>query len=217
MFRRLLLAALLAAAVAIPAGHADNPALTGTVGPGFSISLTDASGSPVTHLDPGAYTVVVHDLSGIHNFHLSGPGVSQLTDVEGTGDSTWAITVQDGATYTFVCDVHPSLKGTFTVGNVVAKPPAAAPKLLASVGPGASISLATEAGAAFRAIAAGSYTISGRDLSAKDNFHLRGPGLDRKTSVAGKGAFSWTVKLAAGVYTFGSDAHPALKGRFTVK
>ena len=43
--------------------------------------------------------------------------MSQTTDVEGTGDTTWTVTLQDGS-YTFLCDAHPTtMKSTFTVGQ----------------------------------------------------------------------------------------------------
>lgn len=77
MTTRIVLVALLAA-LFLPSAlaWADNPRLVATVGrnDSFSISLSDASGSPVTHLDPGTYDVAVRDLSEMHNFHLHGPG-----------------------------------------------------------------------------------------------------------------------------------------------
>src|SRR3954454_22746648 len=104
-------------ALAVPgAAHADGT-LVGTVGPGFSIGLTGPDGKAVTQLVAGTYTVLVHDQADIHNFHLSGPGVNEATDVEGTGDTTWTVTLQNG-TYTFVCDAHPTtMKGAFSVGQ----------------------------------------------------------------------------------------------------
>ena len=56
MIRLGVLLILAAAALASAAG-ADTPTLQGSVGPAFTISLTDSSGSAVTHLDPGAYGV----------------------------------------------------------------------------------------------------------------------------------------------------------------
>ena len=120
MPRRLSLVLLLSAAAlvfALPGGArpAQN-ALTGTVGPGFSISLVDESGNLVTHLDPGTYTITVKDLSAEHNFDLTGPGVAQHTEVETTGTVTWTVTFTDGV-YTYVCDAHPTqMKGQFAVG-----------------------------------------------------------------------------------------------------
>jgi len=56
--------------------------IVGTVGPGFTIALKDDGGTAVTHLDPGTYSVLVHDASDFHDFHLTGPGVDVRTEVE---------------------------------------------------------------------------------------------------------------------------------------
>lgn len=117
---------LIAAAVAVclfaaTPTSADNGRLTGSVGPGFAISVTDSSGATVKHLDPGTYTLLVPDLSEEHDFHLSGPSVDVSTDILFVGDTTFTITVKDG-TYSFVCDAHPSrMQGLFTAGT--APPP----------------------------------------------------------------------------------------------
>src|SRR5581483_11629431 len=63
--------------------------LTGTVGTNdaFQLSLTDPAGAPAKHLDAGTYTLVVHDNSSFHNFHLFGPGaVDVSTGVDTIGD-----------------------------------------------------------------------------------------------------------------------------------
>jgi hypothetical protein len=89
--------------------------------------------------------------------------------------------------------------------------------LSARVGPRTSISLKTAAGSPVRALAAGTYAVTVQDLSAKDNFHLSGAaGLDRRTSVAGRGRLRWRLALTPGTYRYRSDAHPQLKGSFTV-
>jgi plastocyanin len=89
--------------------------LTGTVGPGFTISLKQGS-KRVTKLKPGKYTFVINDKSGIHNFHLRGPGVNKMTSVGFTGKKTWKLTLKKG-TYKYVCDPHASsMKGSFKVG-----------------------------------------------------------------------------------------------------
>jgi plastocyanin len=89
--------------------------LTATVGPGFDISLKDTDGNDVTDLKAGDYTVKVDDKSDIHNFHLSGPGVEETTDVSGTGSDSWNVTFKAG-NYTFQCDPHAdSMNGAFTV------------------------------------------------------------------------------------------------------
>src|SRR5262249_45939741 len=101
---------------AIPTKKTDGQ-LVGSVGPGFTISLKDASGANVPPLDAGTYTPLVHDLSDEHNFPLSGPGVGVTTDVIGNGDQTFTINVTDGV-YRFQCDAHPTLmKGAFAGGT----------------------------------------------------------------------------------------------------
>jgi len=189
--------------------------LTGTVGAGdaFSIALRDGSGIKVTHLDPGDYTITVHDFSSLHNFHLFGPGsIDQATDVDGTGDVTWNVTLVDGV-YNYVCDAHPQqMKGSFRVG--VAPPPP--PKLKGKVGPGKTISLRTAAGAAVKSLTAGTYSVSVQDLTKKDNFHLSGPGISKKTSVKGKSKPTWKLTFAVGSYSYRSDAHKKLKRKFSV-
>ena len=63
----------------------------------------------------GTYTIAVRDLSDMHNFHLSGPGLNRATSVAGTGSTTWTAKLKKG-TYTYVCDPHAStMRGTFTV------------------------------------------------------------------------------------------------------
>jgi len=203
-----LLAVVAVAALGGPAA-ADNPVLIAKVGENdsFNISLTDATGAKVTHLDPGDYTIQVSDLSDMHNFDLTGPGVSKSTGVSDIGSQTWNVTFTDG-TYKFQCDIHPTtMKGTFTVGT----PPTPTPtqKLSGGVGPGAKISL-TKSAKAGKAV----LTIS--DRSKKDNLHLTGPGVNKKTGIAFTGTVKWTVTLKAGTYTFRSDAHKALKGTLKV-
>jgi plastocyanin len=111
-----LLGALTAFALPHPGG-ASNPKLTGTVGPGYTITLTDADGNSVTSLPAGTYDIEVHDNAAIHNFHLFGSGsVDESTDVAGTGQVTWTVTLVAG-TYTYQCDPHADLgmRATFTV------------------------------------------------------------------------------------------------------
>ena len=196
---------VLAPVAALASGAAaDTPTLQGSVGPGFTITLKDASGNPVTHLDPGAYAVHVSDLGDIHDFHLVGPGVDQATTIPGTGDFNWAVTLSNG-TYRFFCDAHPTLmKGSFTVGT-----PPAFQSLKGSVGPGLRIAFAHSA-------SAGRAKVTIRDLTTKDDFHLVGPGVNKKTGVAFKGTVAWSVTLKAGKYAFRSDAHKALHGTLTV-
>src|ERR1051326_2754553 len=112
---KFVLIAALAAALLVPAAFASTPTLNGTVGPGFTITLTK-SGKKVTKLTHGTYVFKIADKSSIHNFHLTGPGsVNKKTSVGGTGTTTWKITLKKG-TYKFICDPHASfMKGSFTV------------------------------------------------------------------------------------------------------
>ena len=113
--RIVLLAALVALVVAAAApGATKSPVLVGTVGPGFTITLTQG-GKKVTALKAGVYTFKIADKSNIHNFHLTGPGVNKKTAVAFVGNQTWTITLKKG-TYKYVCDPHaPIMKGSFKV------------------------------------------------------------------------------------------------------
>jgi plastocyanin len=205
-----VVAALLAVMISVLLGaagaaHADNPVLTGDVGvnDSFTITLTDANGARVTHLDTGTYTLRVHDHSAFHDFHLSGPGnVDVSTTPDFVGDQTFTVTLVDGQ-YFFQCDPHSSqMKGNFTVGTFTAPPPkptpAAAQKLAASIGPGASFRLGPLAG-----VSAGKAVITVSDRSAKDGFRLAGPGVARTTGAKFRGTVKWTVTLQAGKYSYG--------------
>ena len=94
---------------------ASGTTLTASVGPGFEISVTDASGNDVSTLTAGTYTIDVDDQSDAHNFHLTGTGVDEMTDVGGTGTDTWTVTFEAGS-YHFQCDPHAStMNGDFEV------------------------------------------------------------------------------------------------------
>jgi hypothetical protein len=112
--RTLVLAAALAGALAVPAVAAGRP-FEGTVGPGATITLQRANGSPVRHASPGAHRFAISDRSAVHNFHLIGPGVSRKTGIAFIGSRTWTVTLQAG-TYRFRCDAHPrTMHGRFLV------------------------------------------------------------------------------------------------------
>ena len=106
-------AAALAMATAAPAA---TPKVNGTVGPSFTIGITQ-NGKKVTSLKAGKVTFVVADKSSIHNFEISGPKgfAKKLTDVGFTGTKTVTLTLPAGS-YTFFCKPHKSsMKGTFKV------------------------------------------------------------------------------------------------------
>jgi plastocyanin len=106
------LAAVLAG-LAVTAGasaSASANSLTGSVGPGFTISISKKS------VKAGKYTITIKDKSNIHNFHLIGPGVNKKTSVGAVGTFTWKVTLKKG-TYRFICDPHATImKGTLKVG-----------------------------------------------------------------------------------------------------
>jgi plastocyanin len=84
------------------AAGAGGKTLSGSVGPGYDISMKE------TTVAPGTYTLNVDDQGTIHDFHFTGPGgVDVKTDVSGTGEKSFTVTLQKG-TYTFVCDPHSS-------------------------------------------------------------------------------------------------------------
>jgi plastocyanin len=65
-------------------------------------------------------------------------------------------------------------------------------------------------------VRAGTHRIKIEDRARIHNFHLRGPGVDRRTSVAGTTETIWTVTLKPGRYTFFCDPHPSMRGTFRV-
>ena len=107
-------------ALAAVEGTAD---LIGTVGPGFTIDLKYPNGDDVTTLPEGQYSILIHDLGTIHNYHLQGSGVNEMTDIAGTGDVTWNVTFVPG-TYNYVCDAHTAqMNGSFLVTGGGPPPP----------------------------------------------------------------------------------------------
>jgi plastocyanin len=107
------------AAVALVAASAATPVtlpkLTGTVGPGFTISLKRGP-APVKQLKAGRYTFVVSDKAAIHNFQIRGPGLNRaITTVGFVGAKTVTLLLKRG-TYTFYCVPHQSsMHGSFRV------------------------------------------------------------------------------------------------------
>ena len=117
--RTVLLVGVIAAAITVSsaasAATTAAPVLRGTVGPGFTITLKSASGTPVRTLKHGAYTFAIRDLSGIHNFHLRGPGVNKTTSVAQIGKANWTVRLRPGR-YSYVCDPHHTfMHGSFIV------------------------------------------------------------------------------------------------------
>jgi hypothetical protein len=99
---------------------------------------------------------------------------------------------------------------------VVASASAAMPTLNGVDGPGFTITL-KKGKTKVTSLKAGKYKVVIKDLSNIHNFHLKGPGVDKKTGVGAKGTFTWTVTLKKGTYKFLCDPHAAvMKGSFKV-
>jgi plastocyanin len=116
--RTWLIGAAVAAALAAaaPTSAAPTQAVTGTVGPGFTIVLTKG-GQKVTRLKAHtSYRFVIRDRATIHDFHLRGPGFDRvLTSVAFQGTKSYTLTLKKG-TYQFSCDPHASfMHGSFRV------------------------------------------------------------------------------------------------------
>jgi len=117
---RLLHVAVLGALVATASAVASPGAtrLNGSVGPGFTISLTSAKGQKVKTLKPGRYTFVVTDRSASHSFVLEKSGGSfekEITGVGFRGQKRLTVTLTKGK-WEFYCEPHASsMHGDFRV------------------------------------------------------------------------------------------------------
>jgi plastocyanin len=94
---------------------------------------------------------------------------------------------------------------------------AATPRLTGETGPGFSIEV-TKAGKDVKTLKAGKYMLKIEDKSSIHNFHLFGPGVNRKTSLPFTGETTWKLTLKPGKYTYQCDVHAAagMKGSFRV-
>lgn len=223
--RLVLLGAAAAAFLVSPAAALAQTKLIANVGQNdnFVISLTNEAGARVTDIPAGTYQIEVHDHSMHHNFHLSGPGVNQSTEPEFVGVVTWTVTFQDRQRYRYQCDPHAGqMNGSFTTGGgpPPSPPPPPPPRvqtLTATVGPTATISLRTANGRRVTSLRRGRYRIVVRDRSAMHNFHLIGPGVNRRTAVDFRGTRTWTLTLGRGSYRYLCDAHARrMRGSFRV-
>src|SRR5262249_18973035 len=81
---------------------------------GASIDLVFADGTDVGSqarvpptIPPGTYTIAYNDDAFTHDFHLIGPGLTNITTtIGGTESGTWTVNLQPGSTYRFQCDDH---------------------------------------------------------------------------------------------------------------
>ena len=104
--------------------------------------------------------------------------------------------------------------GTF---GLVATGQASTPTLKGETGPGFDIEV-TRGGKDVKTLRRGTYRIVVEDKSSIHNFHLIGPGVNKKTSVGFEGKRTWTVRLKKGRYTYQCDPHATrgMKGSFRV-
>jgi plastocyanin len=82
---------------------------------------------------------------------------------------------------------------------------------------GFKIELQNRSGADLKRIKAGTYTIKVEDRSKIHDFHLKGPGVNKSTTVSGTGERLWTVTLKPGTYRYVCDPHATMmRGSFKV-
>jgi hypothetical protein len=109
----LVVAAVAAVAAAFSAGafaqHAATPVLTGTDGPGYTITLK-RNGRTVKTLKAGTYKVVIRDRSSIHGWSLDGPHgfAKDISPVPFMGSKTVTLKLKAGS-YKFYCPAHESI------------------------------------------------------------------------------------------------------------
>ena len=97
------------------------------------------------------------------------------------------------------------------VTNVLQAAPSARKRLSGFDGPGFVIGMGK------RTVVHGQYRITINDRASIHNFHLTGPGVNKRTSVGGTGTTVWNVTLRAGTYRFVCDPHATtMKGTLRV-
>ncbi len=187
------------------------PVLVGTVGPGFTIDLADANGRHVDELVEGRYQLLVHDRSNIHNFVLGSKRTQERlasTEVEFVGDQTFTIDLVPGQ-YAYACSPHfQTMNGSFQVVGAPSPVPAR-PQALS-----ARVTARTVVVPGTNRLIAGIYRLTVSDRSRTRNFHLVGPGVNRRTGKTFVGTVTWTLRLGRGTFRYGND--PRLTGRLFV-
>jgi plastocyanin len=93
-----------------------------------------------------------------------------------------------------------------------------ATRLVGSTGPDGAFRISLKKGTAkVTKLKAGKYTIVVKDVAKTHNFHLTGPGVNKKTPVKGKGTFTWNLTLKKGTYRYVCDPHKTImRGSFKV-
>ncbi len=142
------------------------------------------------------------DHSGHHDDDGDGDDDGRHGDDDDSGTTTGTTTSATTTTTTGGATTTTSRRRSSAPATVVA-----GKRLIATVGPGFSITLKTPAGAAVPTLRAGTYTVVVRDRSDEHNFHLSGRGVNKATSVDAVATQTWSVKLSAGTYRFVCDPH----------
>ena len=79
------------------------------------------------------------------------------------------------------------------------------------------IEMKNAAGRPLKTIKRGTYRIKIEDKASIHNFRLKGPGVNKATSISGRTETIWTVRLRPGKYTFMCDPHRStMRGSFRV-
>jgi plastocyanin len=93
---------------------------------------------------------------------------------------------------------------------------ASTPTLTGVVGPGFTITL-KKAGVKVTKLKAGTYIFKISDKSNIHDFHLTGPGVNKKTSVTAVTTATWKLTLKKGTYKYVCDPHVTIMhGTFKV-
>jgi plastocyanin len=90
------------------------------------------------------------------------------------------------------------------------------PVLHGTVGPEMTITLVDAQGNAVTKLDPGQYRIEVEDRSEFHSFHLLGPGVNERTTIADEASVVWTVSFTDGTYSYYCDAHGSMLGRFVV-
>ena len=201
------------------ARRADTPTLTAIVGTndGFTITLNDASGKKVSRIAPGTYTVLstTGPRSTTSTWRATRTRPSTSAPTWSSSARVFTVTFRDNTRYAYACEPHwQTMNGEFFVTNTPAPPPPPPPtparKLSAVVKPGGAVVLSRAS------FPAGRYRLTVEDHGKRDNFHLRGKTVNKRTGLAFRGRIGWGVTLSRGTYSYGSD-RTGLKRKLRVR